>query len=111
MEYSLTEIEDVFDIENKQELQSFLLKYPKIKTFLINNKFKFKSIADFPLILSANLNPPCNCTDQEEDLLWVCVSAGNMDREESDRLEDEILEQILSPNWFEIDGRVGFIVI
>jgi len=104
-------IESYYNLENKEEILNFLEKYPKIHKFLETNINNFNNVINCPISLKLNTSKPCNCTHEEDNLLWIFAeSKGHFTDRLAEQIEDYIFDHIISPAWFDTNGMIGFSV-
>jgi hypothetical protein len=104
-------IESYYNLENKEDILDFLKKYPKIKIFLEKNINNFNNVINCPISLKLNTTKICNCTSEEDNLLWIFAeSKGLFNDKLIEQIEDYIFDHIISPAWFDTDGMIGFSV-
>lgn len=100
-------INDFYKLENPDIVDKLVKRYPVVEDFLNKNVEKFKEIG-YPICLSAIVEKPCNCTDQEEDLLWIYIDADDkLSHDEEFEIECNVFEKIISPEYFNLNGMIG----
>lgn len=105
MEFSL--IEEKYSLINKEDIFNFLTKNEPIYKFLLDNYDRFKSFVDCQISISVSIDKPCNCSDEEEGLLWLFFDSSSLTEQEANDLEDQIFDEIISPAWYDVDGMIG----
>jgi hypothetical protein len=101
MEYLSSTIKNNYLLYNEEEIIKFLNKVPEVNSFLLNNITNFKRILDCPITLKYNNEKVCKCDDAEE-LLFILFENGGFDQD----LEEQLFDEIISPNWYTIGEYV-----
>jgi hypothetical protein len=101
-------INNYYTLENPETVNKLINRYPSIERFLNENVEKFKKIIGYPICLSAIVEKPCGCSDEEEDLLWIYIEAnGELNPDEEFDVESSVFQDIIGPEYFNLNGMVG----
>lgn len=103
-------INEFYKLENPEIVNKLVKRYPKIETFLNSSIEKFKAIG-YPICLSAIVEKPCSCTDEEEDLLWIYIEANDaLTPDEEFDIEFKVFRDIIGAKFARLNGMIGVTV-